>query len=980
MVLSRVCLVLGLFSLVQCERLNVHLIPHTHDDVGWLKTVDQYYYGANNTIQDAGVQYILDTVVKELTKNTERTFIYVEMAFFTRWWKEQNNDTKSLVKQLVENGQLEFTNGGWCMNDEGATHYNAIIDQMTEGLRFITDTFGAQYRPRVAWQIDTFGHSSEQASLFAMMGFDGLFFARLDYGDKNTRLDKKTMEMVWRGSSSLNEDTQIFTGVLYHHYTPPDGFCFDQKCSDPPIQDDKDLFDYNVEERVNDFIKVCLDQAQYYRTNNIMLTMGSDFQYENANMWFKNLDKLIHHVNKNDSVNVFYSTPSRYIDAVYKANLTWSVKLDDFFPYGSAPWSYWTGYFTSRPALKGYVRYNNALLQVGKQIEAMHGGFYDNNPSCDRLAKAMAVAQHHDAVSGTEKQHVANDYAKRLHIGQVECEGVISQTISDMIKRYNGSSTLSLETCEYLNVSVCPASTDSNEQFDIIVYNPRGYTDDKVVVRVPISSPNVTVQDSTKNITCQVLPVPKSTMHVRGDRGKAQYTVVFIATVPPLGYNTYFVRPSDTSSTVQCVFSEPTPITSDTVVQNTMYEVMINGSSGHLAQVINKLSEVKVRLDQQFFWYWASDGHNANSSQTSNAYVFRPNSSNVYDINENDNFAIASLLKGPVVQEVWQDFGTYVGQQIRLYETVEYIELEYTIGPLPQSDKKGKEVISYYDTDLSTMKQWYTDANGREMQLRNLGGRQTWVWNNTAPIAGNYYPINSRIFIRDETAKSQVTVLTDRSHGGSSLRDGSLEIMVHRRLLNDDSVGEHLNETGQFGDGLIVRGTNLLVVDTIENSARIHRSVGEEMLLPAMMIFHRSTITPEEYVQSYNTEYKGLATELPANVRLLTLQYVTDTEILLRLEHQYEVREDKTLSVPATVNIEDLFTNFVINSCDELILGGNENLSNVDRLKWRTLPTDESDQYKGSKKVVNHLQDDLSVTLNPMEIRTFQCQITRNTL
>ena len=77
---------------------------------------------------------------------------------------------------------------------------------------------------------------------------------------------------------------------------------------------------------------------------------------------------------------------------------------------------------------------------------------------------------------------------------------------------------------------------------------------------------------------------------------------------------------------------------------------------------------------------------------------------------------------------------------------------------------------------------------------------------------------------------------------------------VHRRLLNDDSVGEHLNETGQFGDGLIVRGTNLLVVDTIENSARIHRSVGEEMLLPAMMIFHRSTITPEEYVQSYNTE------------------------------------------------------------------------------------------------------------------------------
>ena len=67
------------------------------------------------------------------------------------------------------------------MNDEAAAHYTAIIDNMSFGMKFFQDIFGLCGRPRVAWQIDPFGHSREQANIFARMGFDGLFFGRLDY-------------------------------------------------------------------------------------------------------------------------------------------------------------------------------------------------------------------------------------------------------------------------------------------------------------------------------------------------------------------------------------------------------------------------------------------------------------------------------------------------------------------------------------------------------------------------------------------------------------------------------------------------------------------------------------------------------------------------------------------------------------------------------------------------------------------------------
>jgi hypothetical protein len=42
--------------------------------------------------------------VQGLVENPDRRYIYVEMAFFWRWWNEQSDDMRNIVKQLVNEG------------------------------------------------------------------------------------------------------------------------------------------------------------------------------------------------------------------------------------------------------------------------------------------------------------------------------------------------------------------------------------------------------------------------------------------------------------------------------------------------------------------------------------------------------------------------------------------------------------------------------------------------------------------------------------------------------------------------------------------------------------------------------------------------------------------------------------------------------------------------------------------------------------
>ncbi|XP_053673280.1 lysosomal alpha-mannosidase-like [Anopheles nili] len=953
--------------------INVHLVPHSHDDVGWLKTVDQYYYGSRNSIQKAGVQYILESVVSELLKDASRRFIYAESAFLHRWYMEQPRKMQQQVRMLIDEGRLEIVGGAWSMNDEAAVHYQSVIDQFTWGLRFLNDTFGECGRPRVGWQIDPFGHSREQASMFAQMGYDGVFFARLDYQDKTHRMQTKTMETIWRSSSNL-EDSELFTSALYNHYSAPPGYCFDVLCNDDPMIDDSESTDYNVKAKTDTFIAWLEKMADSYRSTNLIVTMGDDFNYMNAVMNYKNMDKLIKYTNarqaEGSKINVLYSTPSCYLKAVHDANIEWPTKSDDYFPYETDYHSFWTGYYTSRPTQKRYEREGNHFLQVCKQLSAIaptKEAFYESHLTV--LRNVMGVMQHHDAITGTEKQHVADDYARMLYDAFEACSAVTRSALNQLAGERD-SLKLEWAYCKQANVSSCPMTENSANNV-VLLYNPLGHSSSDYV-RLPVKEGDYLVRnDRGQTVPSTLIPVPSSVIDLPFRESSATHELVFHAEqVAPVGYRSYYVsqEKSDASSYAAEIRQE------DNVSIGNDYLTVHFDENGFLSSIT--VDGKTHALKQNFFFYEGAYGNNEEfRNRSSGAYIFRPNGTDrvVTDVVE------LQVVKSDLVQEVHQIFNEWISQVVRVYAGEKHVELEWLVGPIPIDDGTGKEVISRFESDIESDGAFWTDSNGREMLRRVRNKRETWELDLIEPISGNYYPITAKVAIEDEHYR--MALLTDRAQGGSSLQDGHLELMVHRRLLRDDAfgVGEALNET-QYGAGLVARGKHWLFFGTAHKDASPtlqakERFMQNKKLLPSWPFVSPAdnTLTFDDYLSSFRNIYSAIAQQLPPNVNLLTLEPWKDGTVLVRFEHLFEKGEDPVYSQAVRFNVRDVLYALNIDSIYETTLGANQWKGDAKRLQFST---DTSANEISPKEQVENIpivqqSTDFDIELHPMEIRTF---------
>ncbi|CAF4682551.1 unnamed protein product, partial [Rotaria sp. Silwood2] len=320
----------------------------------------------------------------------------------------------------------------------------------------------------------------------------------------------------------------------------------------------------------------------------------------------------------------------------------------------------------------------------------------------------MGLAQHHDAVSGTSKQHVANDYAQRLSDSIDRAIEVINDAYGKLLSKENRTTPIPNQfLCHHSNISAC----------------------------LPIEEQK------------QYLMIPDTTKNIPGRMSSAQNQYLFPTSLPTLSYSTYYFE--EKVDTKKIEHKKVITTTNEAcILQNEFLRVEFN-NQGYLKHIINLEKNLRVSFTEQGLYWYASYSH-ANStpfSPASGAYIFRPLFPEALPVSVARRI---NCTKTDTVQSALIIFNEWTSQEFNLYRNTSAIEIEWIVGPIPIDDNIGKEIIIRYNTDINSEKKYYTDGNECQVLERIRDYRPTWHYIPDDPISSNYYPINSRIWIRDQ--------------------------------------------------------------------------------------------------------------------------------------------------------------------------------------------------------------------------------------
>ena len=129
------------------------------------------------------------------------------------------------------------------------------------------------------------------------------------------------------------------------------------------------------------------------------------------------------------------------------------------------------------------------------------------------------------------------------------------------------------------------------------------------------------------------------------------------------------------------------------------------------------------------------------------------------------------------------------------------ISFEVETGPLPYVDtlnpnykKNGIEmIVEFKIVNFHNGGIFFTDSNGLGMIKREHADQKSGykgTMGSDSKVTENYYPVTSAIQIIDiDDPTRQLLVMNDRTQGGSSIIDGSIELMQNRRIRSMDTKG-----------------------------------------------------------------------------------------------------------------------------------------------------------------------------------------------
>ncbi len=234
-----------------------------------------------------------------------------------------------------------------------------------------------------------------------------------------------------------------------------------------------------------------------------------------------------------------------------------------------------------------------------------------------------------------------------------------------------------------------------------------------------------------------------------------------------------------------------------------------------------------------------------------------------------------------------------VALTLSLFEGETFFRVAMDVGAIDVSNGKGQEIILRLTTDLASNGTWWTDNNGVQAQQRWRNFHPTYPVQIYEPVASNFYPATAFGLLQDVKDQRQLVVVSDRPHGVSSLNDGQLELMVHRRIAQSC----HCDNGYQLDTNVNVR-VQLRLALTRQSAASVYRPLQADVDHPPQLWFSSSQFAAQPPLWT--------SPAFDDRLRLLTYQLLARQRLLVRLQHAFLPGEDAAGSQNVSVNLQQL--------------------------------------------------------------------------